>query len=80
MKNRSVWYSVGTHCKWGISKYKKVYTFRKLVKKMLTIVSLRGRARVSEKNHGIQNAFKSKNQQQYLSYTNEKIEVYRDKG
>ena len=47
---------------------------------MLTIVSLRGRARVSEKNHGIQNAFKSKNQQQYLSYTNEKIEVYRDKG
>lgn len=45
---------------------------------MLTIASLRGRARISEKTWD-SNTFKSKNQEEYLSYSNEKIEVYRDK-
>ena len=45
---------------------------------MLTIASLRDRARISEKTWD-SNTFKSKNQEEYLSYTNEKTEVYRDK-
>lgn len=51
---------------------------KKLVKKMLTIALLRDRARISEKTWD-SNTFKSKNQEEYLSYTNDKTEVYRDK-